>query len=307
MTLQQLKYAVEIAGCGSITEAAKRLYISQPSLSNAIRELEQEIGISLFFRGAKGSVTTPEGLEFLGYARQILEQTSLLEERYLHTAPVRQRYSISTQHYAFAVDAFVKLIQETASDEYDFTLRETRTYEIIEDVKNHSSEIGILYLNDFNRNVLQKLLQENQLTFHPLFSAKPHVFIRKDHPLSAHTMVTFGDLEEYPYLSFEQGQVNSFYFTEEIQSTVYHKKSIQVSDRATLFNLLIGLNGYTISSGIMSVALNGDSIISVPLVVEDKMEIGYIDNAQTTLSKQGTCFIAALRQVIETYGITPHQ
>lgn len=307
MTLQQLKYAVEIAGCGSITEAAKRLYISQPSLSNAIRELEQEIGISLFFRGAKGSVTTPEGLEFLGYARQILEQTSLLEERYLHTASVRQRYSISTQHYAFAVDAFVKLIQETASDEYDFTLRETRTYEIIEDVKNHSSEIGILYLNDFNRNVLQKLLQENRLTFHPLFSAKPHVFIRKDHPLAARTMVTFGDLEDYPYLSFEQGQVNSFYFTEEIQSTVYHKKSIQVSDRATLFNLLIGLNGYTISSGIMSVALNGDSIISVPLDVEDEMEIGYIDNAQTTLSKQGACFIAALKQVIETYGLMPHQ
>lgn len=307
MTLQQLKYAVEIAGCGSITEAAKRLYISQPSLSNAIRELEQEIGISLFFRGAKGSVTTPEGLEFLGYARQILEQTSLLEERYLHTASVRQRYSISTQHYAFAVDAFVKLIQETASDEYDFTLRETRTYEIIEDVKNHSSEIGILYLNDFNRNVLQKLLQENRLTFHPLFSAKPHVFIRKDHPLAARTMVTFGDLEDYPYLSFEQGQVNSFYFTEEIQSTVYHKKSIQVSDRATLFNLLIGLNGYTISSGIMSVALNGDSIISVPLDVEDEMEIGYIDNAQTTLSKQGACFIAALKQVFETYGLMPHQ
>lgn len=303
MTLQQLKYIIEIVNCGSINEAAKKLYITQPSLSNAVKELENEMGIDLFLRTPKGITLTSDGAEFLGYARQIIEQAALLEQRYLNKKPSRQLCSISTQHYAFAVNAFVNLIQNSGAEEYEFTLRETRTYEIIEDVKTLRSEIGILYRNPFNQKVIDKLLKENHLEFHPLFTAKPHVFVSTSNPLAKKKSVTLEDLEEYPYLSFEQGDYNSFYFSEEILSTVFHKKSIHVSDRATVFNLLIGLNGYTISTGIVSADLNGDNITSVPLMVEDQIQVGWISNRQAQLSKQGLSYVAELKNVIQGCGL----
>ena len=303
MTLQQLKYIIEIVNCGSINEAAKRLYITQPSLSSAVKELETEMGIELFLRTPKGITLTSDGAEFLGYARQVVEQAGLLEQRYLNKKPSRQLCSISTQHYAFAVNAFVNLIQKSGAEEYKFTLRETRTYEIIEDVKTLRSEIGILYQNPFNRKVIEKLLRENRLDFHPLFTAKPHIFVNILNPLAKKESVTLEDLQEYPYLSFEQGEFNSFYFSEEILSTVFHKKSIHVSDRATLFNLLIGLNGYTISTGIVSADLNGDNIISVPLLVDDHIQVGWIANHQIQLSKQAEAYLTELQNVLREYGL----
>lgn len=303
MTLQQLKYIIEIVNCGSINEAAKRLYITQPSLSSAVKELETEMGIELFLRTPKGITLTSDGAEFLGYARQVVEQAGLLEQRYLNKKPSRQLCSISTQHYAFAVNAFVNLIQKSGAEEYKFTLRETRTYEIIEDVKTLRSEIGILYQNPFNRKVIEKLLRENRLDFHPLFTAKPHIFVNILNPLAKKKSVTLEDLQEYPYLSFEQGEFNSFYFSEEILSTVFHKKSIHVSDRATLFNLLIGLNGYTISTGIVSADLNGDNIISVPLLVDDHIQVGWICNHQIQLSKQAEAYLTELQNVLREYGL----
>ncbi|MEG6522971.1 LysR family transcriptional regulator [Desulfotomaculum sp. 1211_IL3151] len=303
MKLKQLKYIIEITNCGSINEAAKRLYVTQPTLSNAVKELETEIGIELFIRTPKGITLSRDGAEFLGYARQVVEQVGLLEQRYLNKKPSRQLCSISTQHYAFAVNAFVNLIKQSGADEYEFTLRETRTYEIIEDVKNLRSEIGIMYINPFNQRVIEKLLRENRLDFHPLFTAKPHIFISTQNPLAGREFVTLEDLEEYPYLSFEQGEFNSFYFSEEILSTVFHKKNIYVSDRATLFNLLIGLNGYTISTGIVSADLNGDHIISVPLKVDDRIQVGWISNHQIQLSKLANAYLNELKAVIQEYGL----
>ncbi|HBQ26527.1 MAG TPA: LysR family transcriptional regulator, partial [Syntrophomonas sp.] len=265
MTLQQLRYIIKIVECGSITEAAKQLFISQPSLSNAVKELETELGIEIFYRTTKGISLSIDGTEFLSYARQVIEQTELLEQRYLGKKPSKQLCSVSTQHYAFAVNAFVNLLKALDVDEYKFTLRETRTYEIIEDVKNLRSEIGIIYLSDFNKQVLNKLLKENHLIFNPLFEAAPHVFISSVHPLAKKKSVTLEDLDDFPFLAFEQGEYNSFYFSEEILSTAPHKKTIHVSDRATLFNLLIGLNGYTICTGVLNSDLNGENIISVPL------------------------------------------
>ena len=217
--------------------------------------------------------------------------------------PSRQLCSISTQHYAVAVNAFVNLIRKCGSDEYEFTLRETQTHEIIEDVKNLRSEIGILYMNPFNCKVIEKLLRENRLDFHALFTANPHIFISSQNPLVGKEYVTLDDLDSYPYLSFEQGEFNSFYFSEEILSTAFHKKSIHVSDRATLFNLLIGLNGYTISTGIVSSDLNGDNIISVPLQANDQIEVGWISNRQIQLSRQAKAYLNELESVIREYDV----
>ncbi|HEY5525888.1 MAG TPA: LysR family transcriptional regulator [Clostridium sp.] len=299
MTLQQLKYVIEIAKHGSINEAAKRLFITQPSLSNAIRELENQININIFTRTNKGIQLSVEGSEFLAYARQVVEQSELLENRYLNAKPSPQHFSVSSQHYAFAVNAFVDLIKEYAIDEYEFTMRETKTYEIVEDVKNLRSEIGILYINEFNSKILNKLFKENNLIFNKLFTAKPHVFISIKNPLAKQEKVTLKDLEEYPYLSFEQGEYNSFHFSEEILSTLSHKKSIKVSDRATLFNLLIGLNGYTISTGVLSSELNGTDIISVPLEVKEEITVGIITHKNMAPSRLGQIYINALKSITE--------
>ena len=302
MTLQQIKYVLKTVECGSISEAAKQLFISQPSLSNALKELEAELGIEIFSRSAKGISLSVDGAEFLSYARQVAEQAELLEQRYKNKRPSRQLCSVSTQHYAFAVNAFVNLIKSSDADEYEFTLRETRTHDIIEDVKNMRSEIGILYINDFNEKVITKFLQENHLLFNTLFEAEPHVFVSKDNPLASKKSVCLKDLENYPCLSFEQGEFNSFYFSEEILSTVYHKKSIHVSDRATLFNLLIGLNGYTICTGVLSSDLNGDNIISVPLECDEKMRVGWIVNKKAALTKAAQNYIEELKKLISEYG-----
>jgi DNA-binding transcriptional LysR family regulator len=299
MTLQQLKYSIEIAKWGSINIAAKKLFITQPSLSNAIRELEAELNITIFERTNRGISVTAGGAEFLGYARQVIEQTKLLEKRYFNAKPSPWHFSVSTQHYAFAVNAFVDLIEKYSIDEYEFNLRETKTYEIIDDVKNLRSEIGVLYINDFNSKVLNKMFKENNLKFRELFITPPHVFISTKNPLSSKDKVTLEDLEEYPYLSFEQGEYNSFYLSEEILSTLSHKKSVRVSDRATLFNLLIGLNGYTISTGIISSDLNGTDIIAVPLEVDDRITVGWISHRNVALSQLAANYIEALKKVIE--------
>ncbi|WP_314590355.1 LysR family transcriptional regulator [Paenibacillus terrigena] len=298
MTLQQLKYVIEVANRGSINEAAKRLFISQPSLSNAIKDLEEELQIAIFDRSNKGISLSKEGVEFLSYARQVVEQAELLESRYLNAKPSPQHFSVSTQHYAFAVNAFVSLVQQYGHDEYELSLRETKTYEIIEDVKSMRSEIGILYLNEFNGKVINKLLKSANLEFHSLFTAKPHIFISIKNPLAKQSIVTIDQLQHYPYLSFDQGEYNSFHFSEEILSTMSHKKSIRVNDRATLFNLLIGLNGYTISTGVLSKDLNGNEIIPVPLDCEETINVGWIAHRNTSMSKLGLAYVDALIEAI---------
>ena len=298
MTLQQLRYVIMVAETGTITEAAGKLYISQPSLTNAIHELEKEMNLVIFNRTNRGISLSKEGEEFLGYARQVLEQASILEDKYKGKGGGKKQFCVSTQHYSFAVNAFVDLIKEYGQDEYDFSIRETQTYEIIEDVAHMRSEIGILFLNDFNEVVLQKILKSNDLKFHKLFVAKPHVFISRRHPLADHKVITNEELEAYPYLSFEQGEHNSFYFSEEIFSASERKKNIRVRDRATLFNLLIGLNGYTVCSGVIDKKLNGKDIIAVPLADENDMRIGYITHNKAVISRIGMTYLEALEKYL---------
>ena len=276
MRIQQLQYLEKIVESGSINEAAKALFLSQPSLSNAIKELEQEMDLQLLVRQKSGVSLTNEGREFMIYARQILDQVKLMEAKYKQHTVRKQAFSVSAQHYAFVVHAFVDLIKQVDAEEYQFTLRETETQNILEDVMSFKSSLGILYLNKFNRQVLTKLFKEKKLKFTPLFKAKPHVFVCRDNPLAQKASVKLRDLEDYPYLSYEQGQENSFYFAEEILSTLNRKMHIKVSDRATIFNLMVGLNGYTISSGIISSELNDDKIIAIPLEVDDMMTLGYL-------------------------------
>ena len=299
MTLQQLKYVCMVAETGKITEAAKKLYISQPSLTNAIHELEKEMNVVIFNRTNKGISLSAEGEIFLGYARQVLEQAAVLEDKYKGGHGEKKKFCVSTQHYSFAVNAFVDLIKRYGQDEYDFSIRETQTYEIIEDVARMRSEIGLLFLNDFNETVLRKILKSNGLEFHLLFVARPNVFISRRHPLADREVITNEELEDYPYLSFEQGEHNSFYFSEEVFSVSERKKNIRVRDRATLFNLLIGLNGYTVCSGVIDENLNGKDIIAVPLADENEMKIGYIVHQKNRISRLGTTYLKALEKYLD--------
>lgn len=301
MTLQQLKYIIEIAETGSITMAAQRLFIAQPSLSKSVAELEKEMGITIFNRSNKGVYLSEDGTKFLSYARQIVEQTELLENEYKSAPPPRSVFAVSSQHYAFVVNAFVELVREYGRDKYDFTLRELKTSEIIEDVRTHRSDIGILYLSNFNREVIHHILQSEEMQFVSLFTAKPHVFVSKQNPLVGREKVTLDELKDYPRLTYDQGVKNSFYFAEELHITRESPKNIVVSDRATLFNLLIGLDGYTISSGVLSSDLNGDNIVSIPLESDEIMEIGYILTNDRPMNSMTRSYLEHLRIYIENY------
>lgn len=298
MKLQQLRYVVKVAECGSITEASRRLFVSQPSITASIRDLENEMGVHIFERTNKGVIVSEEGETFLGYARQVLDQADLLEDKYKGESEQVPHFSVSCQHYSFAVNAFVDVIRAFDAARYDFTLREEQTHEIIEDVAHMKSELGILYLSEHNREVIERMLSANELVFEGLFCATPHVFVCADHPLAGRARVTLEDLEDYPFLSYEQGSYNSFYYSEELTSTFERRKNIRVRDRATLFNLAMGLNGYTVCSGVISHELNGPGIISIPLDVDEYMEIGIITRKNTTLTRYGQAYIDAIRQHI---------
>ena len=290
MTLQQLRYVITIADSGSMNEAAKQLFISQPSLSSAVRELEEEIGIDIFLRSNRGIVITPEGEEFLGYARQVTEQYRLLSDKYIEKKS-KKKFSVSTQHYSFAVKAFVEVVKKVGMEEYEFAVHETRTYEVIENVKNFKSELGILYLNDFNEQVMTKIFRENNLEFTELFVCDTFVYLWAEHPLAHQSVIAMKELEEYPCLAFDQGKNNSFYLSEEMKSTYEYKRIIKANDRATLLNLMRGLNAYTLCSGIICEDLNGDEYKAVPLTESEKMRIGYIKRKGSTISKIGELYL----------------
>ena len=298
MTLQQLKYAVTVAECRTISKAAEKVFISQPSLTAAIRQLEDEMNVKIFSRTNKGIEITKDGEIFLSYARQVLEQADLLEEKFTGKRSANPFFSVSCQHYSFAVNAFVDVIKEFGGNKYNFTLRETQTFEIIEDVSFLKSEVGILYTDSKNEEIIGKLLKKNELEFSELFTAKPHVFISDKNPLYKKSRITVKDLAPFPYLVFEQGEHSSFYFSEEPYPAIEHEKTIMVRDRATLFNLLIVLDGFTVSSGVIDEELNGDHIVARLLELDEKMRIGIITKKNVILSRYAVSYIEAVRKYI---------
>ena len=304
MTLQQLNYVITISECGSLNKAAEILYVAQPSLTGAVKELEKELGITIFNRSGRGVTLTNDGTEFLLYARQVYAQYKELLEKYGKAGNLKKKFGVSTQHYSFAVKALVEMVKTFDTSKYEFAIRETKTKEVIDDVSTMRSEIGILYLSDFNRKALLKILSSQQLEFHSIIHCKPYVYLWKGHPLAKQKSITLPELQQYPCLSFEQGESSSFYYAEEILSTCEYPRIIKANDRATMLNLMIGLNGYTLCSGIICEELNGDDYLAVPFEAEDKavddtMEIGYIIRKNTLLSKMGRLYIEEIKKYLK--------
>lgn len=300
MTLRQLHYVITICDSGSFNKAAETLYIAQPSLTSAVQELEREIGITIFYRSGRGVSLTQDGAEFLLYARQLYHQYELLQEKYADGTSVKKKFGVSTQHYSFAVKAFVELVKRFDTSQYEFAIRETMTREVISDVANMRSEVGILYLSDFNRAAIQKLLRTNGLVFHPLIDCCAYVYLWAQHPLASKSSLCFEDLHDYPCLSFEQGDASSFYFAEEILSTSEYPRTIKANDRATVLNLMVGLGGYTLCSGIICEELNGDDYVAIPFQAnaaegDSVMRIGYITKKNTILSAIGALYIEEIK------------
>ncbi|MBQ9430395.1 MAG: LysR family transcriptional regulator [Kiritimatiellae bacterium] len=298
MTLQQLRYADAVATFGSISEAARRVFVTQPTLTESIRALEEELRVAIFTRSAKGVSVTREGEEFLASARQILDDASRITEKYTGKAVRRPQFAVSCQHYAFAVEAFMEVVKANGADSYDFTLRETVTSEIIEDVARHRSEIGILYLSDRNEKPIRKILTKEELAFEELFSAKPHIFLGKKHPLAKKKAIALDELDAYPYISYEQGVENALYFSEEVMDAIDRKKNIRVRDRATMTNLILGLDGFTVASGVYAKAYN-PAIVSVPLKLDDTIRVGIVRREGVTLSGAAASFVSAMHKIID--------
>ena len=305
MTLQQLNYVIAIAETGSFRRAAERLYIAQPSLTGAVRELEKELGVILFNRSGKGATLTADGMNFLPYARSVMTQYESLLDAYGKNGMRRQKFAVSTQHYSFAVKAFVEVTRAYDVAEYEFAIRETRTRQVIDDVAASRSEIGILYMSDFNRKALQKMLNDSGLSFHHLIDCRAFVYLWKGHPLAGKASITFEDLAPYPNLSFEQGENSNFYLAEEILSTNEYPRTIKCSDRATMLNMMIGVLGYTLCSGIICEELNGSDYRAVPFQEDEEnpnsvMDIGYITRKNSVLSTVGEKFIQELKRYLES-------
>lgn len=303
MTLTQLNYIITIAETRSINKAAERLYVSQPSLTNAVKELEKELGIILFIRNGRGVTLTSDGAEFLLYAKQIYGQYETVMEKYGEGGSYKKKFGVSTQHYSFAVKAFVDMAKQFDMSQYEFAIRETRTAEVIQDVSAMKSEIGVLYLNDFNRKSMTKLMHSAGLEFHHLIECQAFVYLWKDHPLARETSIRFEQLDGYPCLAFEQGDNSAFYLSEEILSTNEYSQVIRANDRATMLNLMIGLNGYTLCSGIICEELNGTDYVAVPFEADEQnpnsiMEIGYIVRKNTILSQMGELYVQALKKYL---------
>ena len=306
MTIQQLRYVIVICDEGSFNKASEQLYIAQPSLTSAVQELEKELGITIFNRSGRGVTPTNDGLEFIRYARELLSQYDNLLEKYGKNGNLKKKFGISTQHYSFAVKSFVEMVKHFGTDEYEFAIRETRTRDVIDDVASGKSEIGILYLNDFNRKPLEKLLKSNGLVFKPLTECNAYVYLWKGHPLAGRASIKFDDLKDYPCLSFEQGDKGSFYYAEEILSTSEYPKTIKATDRATMLNLMIGLNGYTLCSGVISEELNGSDYLAVPFEADDdtvgsNMVIGYISKKNLLLSHIAKLYVKELDNDLRVY------
>lgn len=303
MTLQQLHYVIVISETGSLNKAAEVLYLSQPSLTGAVRELEKELGFPLFHRTGRGMALTNDGREFLSYARQVYSQFDILMDKYGHGGKRKKKFGISTQHYSFAVKSFADLVKQFNTAEYEFAIRETKTREVIEDVHKAISEIGIMYLSDFNRKVMTNLLHTHDLEFHKLIECSAYVYIWKQHPLAGQPSIRFEELADYPCLSFEQGSEGSFFFAEEILSTTDYPRTIKTNDRATMLNLMVGLNGYTLCSGIICEELNGTDYVAVPFEADEehpnsKMEIGYIVKHNFIVSQMGALYIDEMKRYL---------
>lgn len=303
MTLQQLKYVITISKSGSMHTAADELFITQPNLSKAIKDLELEMGITIFNRTNKGVLLTDDGTKFLSYARQVVEQANLLEDIYKNKESIKRIFAISSQHYGFVVNAFVKLFETLGKDTYEFSLRECKTYDVINDVKDGRSELGVIYFSRFNSEIMKKVISSNGLSYEFLFEAKPHVLLSKNHPLANKERLTLDDLDAYPRLSYDQGLNNSFYYSEEPHALESVSKAIVVSDRATLFNILIGLNGYTISSGMISSSLDGNNIISIPLETDEVMDLVYIYDSDKPMKEITKQYLAILREYISGHAL----
>ena len=304
MTLQQLHYAITIAESGSLNKASEILYIAQPSLTSAMQELEKELGITIFNRSGRGVTLTADGAEFLLYARQVYSQYEALTEKYKDTKNIKKKFGVSTQHYSFAVKAFVELVKSFDTSRYEFAVRETQTKDVIADVASMKSEIGILYLSDFNRAAIGKLLRTAGLEFHHLIDCRAYVYLWSGHPLAKNKSIRFEELRDFPCLSFEQGDASSFYFAEEILITNEYLRMIKANDRATMLNLMIGLNGYTLCSGIICEELNGDDYIAVPFEADSvnensSMEIGYITRKNSILSSIGEKYIDEISRYLK--------
>ena len=297
MTLQQLKYVIAIADSGSVNAASKRLYVSQPSLSSAVKDLEEEVGFEVFRRSNRGVIITAQGEEFLNYARQVCAQFALLEERFV-SGQSKKKFSVSAQHYTFAVSAFAELVRKVGMEEYEFSMLETRTYECIENVRDYKSELGILYLDDFNREYITKLLEENNLEFHSLQDCSTCVYLWREHPLAGRAELSLEDLEPYPCIAFEIGKQNSLFLSEEVMSTYQYRQLIRVSDRATVLNFMKGLNGYTLCSGIICEQLNGSEYRAIPLSNGGVMRIGYIQRRGSVLSQLGELYLQEVRKSV---------
>ncbi|MBQ7445820.1 MAG: LysR family transcriptional regulator [Clostridia bacterium] len=300
MNITQLKYVLEVAASSSMREASTKLYVSQPALSASIRELEDELGILIFARTNKGISLTDDGREFLTYAKKAVSQYGILEDRYLSLDAGKEKFSVSTQHYNFAIKAFTEVIRNIDPEKYVFSIHETKTKDVIDDVATLRSEVGIISFSGSNEALIKKIFRDNRLEFVPLMKRDTYVYVWKDHKFAGRKEISIDEMRAYPCVSFDQTADGNFYLTEEAMADYSFDKMIKSDDRATTMEIIAELGGYSVGSGMLS---KEDSIlkglVAIKMKEEDPLTIGYILREGSVLSLYGKEYVKELQRYKE--------
>lgn len=295
MNITQLKYVLEMASSSSMREASTKLYVSQPALSASIRELEDELGILIFERTNKGIYLTDDGREFITYAKKAVSQYEILEDRYLSRDSDKEKFSVSTQHYNFAIKAFTDLIKKFDPDKYVFSIHETKTKEVLNDVGSLKSEVGIISFSGSNESLIRKFFRDYQLDFVPLMQRETYVYVRKNHKFAGRKEISIDEMKEFPCISFDQSSDDNFYLTEEAMADYSFDKMIKSDDRATTMEIIAELGGYSVGSGMLSKEYSIlQGLVAIKMKEEDPLTIGYITRKGSVLSQYGEEYINEL-------------
>ena len=298
MTIQQCKYVIEIAKSGSFNEAGKQLFVAQSALSSSIKQLEKELGIKIFERSKNGVRLSMEGAEFVRYAEQLVDRSDFIQNRYGGFADYKKLH-IATQHYDFVAEAFCKFLTSTKEKKYDFSIRELKTYQVIYEIEKAFCDVGILAIKDNDFDVMTRYLDNKGIVFNEFLQSPPHVYVRKEHALAKRKQISYDDLIDYPYLSYEQGARNSSFFTEELVDGFKANKRVTISDRATLMNVLLTTDSYTVGTGIMPSALNGGKIVGIKIASQSFYRIGYVLRKGESVNELTTAFIRELEEIFK--------
>lgn len=297
MNIQQLRYVVAIANSGTFREAAEKMYVSQPSLSISVRDLEKELGFKIFRRTSSGTFLTRRGMEFYEKAQELVKGFDVFQNQYANPEEEKDEFSIASQHYDFLPPTITAFSQQYP-DYKNFRIFESTTVQILDEVAQGHSEIGIIYLNNQNQKGIMQRIEKLGLEVIELIPFQTHIYLREGHPLAKKKELVMEDLADLPTVRFTQEKDEYLYYSENFVDTSASSQMFNVTDRATLNGILERTNAYATGSGFLdSDSVNGITVIPLNDNLNNRMV--YVKREEVDLSQAGTLFVEVMQDYFD--------